>query len=123
MNVQLAEIVETCQVAGVPLEGEVPDNWPVTDIAAVQSCGPGDLVFADKPALLAHVLERKPAVVVAARSLRDQVASLAPTTVALFTSNVALAHSIIKQRYARSEERRVGKECASMCRSRWSPYH
>ena len=24
---------------------------------------------------------------------------------------------------ARSEERRVGKECASMCRSRWSPYH
>ena len=23
----------------------------------------------------------------------------------------------------RSEERRVGKECASMCRSRWSPYH
>ena len=22
-----------------------------------------------------------------------------------------------------SEERRVGKECASMCRSRWSPYH
>ena len=26
-------------------------------------------------------------------------------------------------RYERSEERRVGKECASMCRSRWSPYH
>src|SRR3546814_18297335 len=23
---------------------------------------------------------------------------------------------------ARSEERRVGKECASTCRSRWSPY-
>ena len=23
----------------------------------------------------------------------------------------------------RSEERRVGKECASKCRSRWSPYH
>src|SRR3546814_16976843 len=22
-----------------------------------------------------------------------------------------------------SEERRVGKECASTCRSRWSPYH
>src|SRR3546814_13690558 len=24
---------------------------------------------------------------------------------------------------ARSEERRVGKECVSTCRSRWSPYH
>ena len=23
----------------------------------------------------------------------------------------------------RSEERRVGKECTSWCRSRWSPYH
>jgi len=24
---------------------------------------------------------------------------------------------------ARSEERRVGKECNTLCRSRWSPYH
>src|SRR3546814_2434654 len=27
---------------------------------------------------------------------------------------------LLKQR---SEERRVGKECVSTCRSRWSPYH
>src|SRR3546814_4136884 len=26
-------------------------------------------------------------------------------------------------RGSRSEERRVGKECVSTCRSRWSPYH
>src|SRR3546814_18755525 len=26
-------------------------------------------------------------------------------------------------RIGRSEERRVGKECVSTCRSRWSPYH
>src|SRR3546814_20633617 len=25
--------------------------------------------------------------------------------------------------FTRSEERRVGKECVSTCRSRWSPYH
>src|SRR3546814_20299823 len=25
--------------------------------------------------------------------------------------------------YIRSEERRVGQECVSTCRSRWSPYH
>src|SRR3546814_14666206 len=25
--------------------------------------------------------------------------------------------------WRRSEERRVGKECVSTCRSRWSPYH
>src|SRR3546814_12840286 len=28
---------------------------------------------------------------------------------------------ILRER--RSEERRVGKECVSTCRSRWSPYH
>src|SRR3546814_8034127 len=28
-----------------------------------------------------------------------------------------------KRRVKRSEERRVGKECVSTCRSRWSPYH
>src|SRR3546814_10821732 len=28
-----------------------------------------------------------------------------------------------KRRAKRSEERRVGKECVSTCRSRWSPYH
>ena len=26
-------------------------------------------------------------------------------------------------KFRRSEERRVGKECWSWCRSRWSPYH
>src|SRR3546814_16327852 len=29
----------------------------------------------------------------------------------------------IKVASASSEERRVGKECVSTCRSRWSPYH
>src|SRR3546814_13477380 len=29
----------------------------------------------------------------------------------------------IKEGEIRSEERRVGKECVSTCRSRWSPYH
>src|SRR3546814_2278105 len=29
----------------------------------------------------------------------------------------------IGQTCPRSEERRVGKECVSTCRSRWSPYH
>src|SRR3546814_14305907 len=28
-----------------------------------------------------------------------------------------------RQLTLRSEERRVGKECVSTCRSRWSPYH
>src|SRR3546814_3905773 len=34
----------------------------------------------------------------------------------------ALLHNELKLT-PRSEERRVGKECVSTCRSRWSPYH
>src|SRR3546814_8719090 len=43
-------------------------------------------------------------------------------------SRDAAALAAVRQRHAgadltRSEERRVGKECVSTCRSRWSPYH
>ena len=33
------------------------------------------------------------------------------------------AYYWIAARRRRSEERRVGKECVFLCRSRWSPYH
>src|SRR3546814_11645423 len=39
------------------------------------------------------------------------------------TSPAPLIESIDFARFGRSEERRVGKECVSPCRSRWSPYH
>src|SRR3546814_11406287 len=42
------------------------------------------------------------------------------------TGNVRLTArqtNLEKDSVARSEERRVGKECVSTCRSRWSPYH
>ena len=38
-----------------------------------------------------------------------------------FRRRLAIAGSAIT--LARSEERRVGKECYALCRSRWSPYH
>src|SRR3546814_3095456 len=53
------------------------------------------------------------------------VAFAAPTAAAFNLSQqgapirVILATQILE----RSEERRVGKECVSTCRSRWSPYH
>src|SRR3546814_12132723 len=31
--------------------------------------------------------------------------------------------ALVGAELGRSEERRVGKECVSTCRSRWSPYH
>src|SRR3546814_11644098 len=46
-------------------------------------------------------------------SLREPFIKLA-VAVILFEGGLTLK---------RSEERRVGKECVSPCRSRWSPYH
>ena len=34
-----------------------------------------------------------------------------------------MARQMTMKKDIRSEERRVGKECTSVCRSRWSPYH
>src|SRR3546814_16403947 len=37
-----------------------------------------------------------------------------------------IGRALLRSHFAqpvRSEERRVGKECVSTCRSRWSPYH
>ena len=49
-------------------------------------------------------------------------ASPVPLPVASIARNMGLSRQGV-QRLARSEERRVGKECLAVCRSRWSPYH
>src|SRR3546814_19906630 len=40
-----------------------------------------------------------------------------------FKGNIGLRVVHTDQSSTRSEERRVGKECVSTCRSRWFPYH
>src|SRR3546814_163428 len=37
--------------------------------------------------------------------------------------HLPLSYKGLRPTQGRSEERRVGKECVSTCRSRWSPYH
>ena len=48
-------------------------------------------------------------------------------TYMLLDVNSGIINVIDKMTYdvldTRSEERRVGKECLRLCRSRWSPYH
>ena len=50
---------------------------------------------------------------------RDRVDSAVVATMRLRLPSV----SETRKRRARSEGRRVGKECVRLCRSRWSPYH
>jgi hypothetical protein len=35
----------------------------------------------------------------------------------------SFSRRLLRDPAVRSEERRVGKECRRLCRSRWSPYH
>src|SRR3546814_6041361 len=53
----------------------------------------------------------------------SDLATRADRNVALRQRIVALAQRHKRYGVGRSEERRVGKECVSTCRSRWSPYH
>src|SRR3546814_16396191 len=46
-----------------------------------------------------------------------------PATVEAATPNIYADQIEWFCRHIRSESRRVGKECVSTCRSRWSPYH
>src|SRR3546814_3220330 len=53
------------------------------------------------------------------------VAMVSDTTLIFMPRNgwAALMNHLSSSSCCRSEERRVGKECVSTCRSRWSPYH
>ena len=56
--------------------------------------------------------------------LRDQQVRFAPREKKL--EQIGRAEKLLAELESgrkRSEERRVGKECQSVCRSRWSPYH
>src|SRR3546814_4985028 len=56
------------------------------------------------------------------RGLADANARRAAAVVLRIDTPGGLASSM-RDIVRRSEERRVGKECVSTCRSRWSPYH
>src|SRR3546814_20066936 len=54
----------------------------------------------------------------------EQIADMQQTDIAIIL--LAVAHGVARIAVLgdqRSEERRVGQECVSTCRSRWPPYH
>ena len=61
---------------------------------------------------------RQQAPIIKARA--EAAAKAAPGAIADAAKDVANRTSDVAKR---SEERRVGKECDRVCRSRWSPYH
>src|SRR3546814_16899474 len=67
-------------------------------------------------AAAAALAEAPDAGVAAAQRYGDQLVNAERYAEAVRMYDTAIAR-------ARSDERRVGKECVSTCRSRWSPYH
>src|SRR3546814_16179551 len=79
---------------------------------------------ADAKMLVVHVRDTR------AQDLRYDVGiytngeqPLSMTTVDQLVDGLRLSVQPIPSETFRSEERRVGKECVSTCRSRWSPFH
>src|SRR3546814_13782340 len=73
--------------------------------------------------LLARALEADPMVKVVASVGNGEVAVKALERHHVDVIILDIEMPVMDGLTARSEERRVGKECVSTCRSRWSPYH
>src|SRR3546814_20233340 len=85
-------------------------------------------IFADEieaqhgAALASSVGERQPVGAHLARRAVDALLALHPPLDALVSAEATVGAANLPA-HRRSEERRVGKECVSTCRSRWSTYH
>ena len=66
---------------------------------------------------------RKVSEVVKMNIVKDPVYQDNPALLEAFSTDAKKQDERLKDQEARSEERRVGKECSVTCRSRWSPYH
>src|SRR3546814_16440771 len=87
-----------------PIDEITPEGWDRTMDLLLKSVAMG-IRYASP-----HMKGRKGASIVNTASVAALGAGYSPT-----------AYAVAKA--GRSEERRVGKECVSTCRSRWSPYH
>ena len=56
-------------------------------------------------------------------AIYDKVVEMLHTCLRQNTISAVTRKAVLISKPERSEERRVGKECATLCRSRWSPYH
>ena len=81
-------------------------------VAAGNLPDPGPSKAQDFVKKLAQVLEDD-------ERIRDQLETLVSPACSCKQAEVC----VVSAASGRSEERRVGKECLRLCRSRWSPYH
>src|SRR3546814_1956452 len=102
------------------LIGESLDNFADAAVYGLALYAVGHSVKMQlRAAHLAGVLQLILAVGVLVEVVRRFVFGSEPESLVM----MAIAFVALIANTGRSEERRVGKECVSTCRSRWSPYH
>ncbi len=74
------------------------EDVPLSGIASIESCGPGDLVFVSNEGAVEMIHVRRPSAVVTSRQLQESFSDL-PGTTLLIAPDVKLAHALIRQRY------------------------
>src|SRR3546814_14351525 len=90
------------------------DNGEHTDIALVNCARrPSELIFANE---MRRMAQRVPDIKLSFVVEEDD-------PYAVWAGYRGRLNQLMLELMARSEERRVGKECVSPCRSRWSPDH
>lgn len=89
-----ARLLEDLKATGLLVDRRGPDAT-IERVAAAETCGPGDLVFADAEAYLETILQRAPAVAVT----RPEWAGRLPGLAVLTARNVRLAQAHVLQRY------------------------
>lgn len=98
MQIHAGQILSDFKQRGV-LDNMIGADTLITGIAPVESCGPGDLVFVEKPELIEAVKVAKPSAIVTNAVLIEQFSDM--TDCAVFaSSNVRLAQALLRQAYA-----------------------
>jgi UDP-3-O-[3-hydroxymyristoyl] glucosamine N-acyltransferase len=99
LNVKIDEIIHDLREKQIFLEVTGDTSKSINGISAIEDAKATDLVFVDKKEYLPIIEDRKPAVVVTSKGLK-QLFSGIENLVLLITPNVSLAHAILKQKYA-----------------------
>jgi UDP-3-O-[3-hydroxymyristoyl] glucosamine N-acyltransferase len=97
MNVRPSEIFRRFQEQGLIVRHDGGDS-PVSRIAPVEECEPGDLVFVDHAKYLPKVREQNPTAILTTEAIAAELASAGGLAV-LIAPNVRLAAALVKQAY------------------------
>src|SRR3546814_15901108 len=97
-------------------------DWS-SDVCSSDLVGDADVVGDDHQVFATQISRRAGAAGQQAASAIDERDGVAADGIIAACLQQGTVPAVDLQVGTRSEERRVGKECVSTCRSRWSPYH